>query len=361
TIDPEWLIVEEGFQLAREHEVESIFSLANGYAGTRGSIAEGTRLSAPATYVAGVFASSESSSVPALAHVGDWTRLVATIEGERVTVDPERQAEHRRILDMRQAIQWREWRQRDAAGRVTSIRGMRLLSLADRHVFLQSVVVLPENYGGNVSVDVSISDDDCVGGDGFGLREVEPPGSGVRVAICMATLIDGQLQYGSKYVANLSMGQPRRLDRLVVVQTSRDSPEPPAERAMDHLREVVASGIDRVTEAHRQAWDERWRACDVVIRGDPASQRAMRFACYHLISAANPEDDRVSIGARALTGDAYKGHVFWDTEVYMLPFFTLTHPATARALLGYRYRTLPAARRRAIRAGCRGALYAWES
>ena len=80
-----------------------------------------------------------------------------------------------------------------------------------------------------------------------------------------------------------------------------------------------------------------------------------------LISAANPDDERVSIGARALTGDAYLGHVFWDTEIFLLPFYTLTWPAAARALLMYRYHTLPAARAKAARLGYRGALYAWES
>ena len=62
---------------------------------------------------------------------------------------------------------------------------------------------------------------------------------------------------------------------------------------------------------------------DVLIEGDDESQRALRFAVYHLTSAANPEDDRVSIGARALTGDAYLGHVFWDTEIGGFTFLTL--------------------------------------
>src|SRR6185437_6637580 len=108
---------------------------------------------------------------------------------------------------------------------------------------------------------------------------------------------------------------------------------------------------------HRTAWMEQWRACDVRITGDRAAQRALRFAVYHLLSAANPHDEHVSIGARALTGTAYKGHVFWDTEIFMLPFFTLTYPEAARALLMYRYHTLPAARARAARFGYRGALY----
>jgi trehalose/maltose hydrolase-like predicted phosphorylase len=99
----------------------------------------------------------------------------------------------------------------------------------------------------------------------------------------------------------------------------------------------------------------------VLIDGDEILQRAVRFAVYHLTSAANPEDDRVSIGARALTGDAYLGHVFWDTEIYLLPFYTAIWPAAARALLMYRFHTLPGARAKAAHLGFKGALYAWES
>jgi kojibiose phosphorylase len=95
--------------------------------------------------------------------------------------------------------------------------------------------------------------------------------------------------------------------------------------------------------------------------GDDEAQRALRFATYHLIAAANPADEHVSIGARGLTGEAYRGHVFWDTEIYMLPFYVLTDPQVARALLMYRYNTLDAARRKAKAHGCAGALYAWES
>ena len=80
-----------------------------------------------------------------------------------------------------------------------------------------------------------------------------------------------------------------------------------------------ALGWRAVLAAHEAAWNERWSASDIVIEGDDVLQRALRFAVYHLTSTANPQDDRVSIGARALTGDAYLGHVFWDTEIYLLP------------------------------------------
>ena len=138
TDDPGWILVEEGFTLAREHELESLFATGNGYAGSRGSLAEGSPLSTPVTFVAGVF-NSEAGSVSGLAPTADWTRLSATIDGHPLRLDQGRNLEHRRILDMRQGILWREWRHQDGAGRITRLRALRLASLADRHLLVQCV------------------------------------------------------------------------------------------------------------------------------------------------------------------------------------------------------------------------------
>jgi trehalose/maltose hydrolase-like predicted phosphorylase len=139
-------------------------------------------------------------------------------------------------------------------------------------------------------------------------------------------------------------GQAAEFDRLIAVaraDTPQDDPAPPASAALARSR---ALGWRAVLAAHEAAWNARWIASDVLIEGDDESQRAVRFAVYHLTTAANPEDDFVSIGARALTGDAYLGHVFWDTEIYLLPFYTAVWPEAARALLMYRYHTLRSAR-----------------
>jgi kojibiose phosphorylase len=156
------------------------------------------------------------------------------------------------------------------------------------------------------------------------------------------------------------VGETWRLDRMVTVFTSRET-ERPAPTAAEHLAYAFHGGADALVRAHRDAWEKRWRAAGVEIEGDESLQRALRFAAYHLISAANPEDERVSIGARTLTGESYKGHVFWDTDVFMLPFYTFTDPRSARALLMYRFHTLDGAREKASELGYRGALYPWES
>jgi trehalose/maltose hydrolase-like predicted phosphorylase len=133
TLDPAWILVEEGFTLAREHELESLFAVGNGYAGSRGSLAEGSALSSPATFLAGVF-DSKAGSVPGLAPTADWTRLSATIDGQPLRLDHGHNLEHRRVLDMRQGILWREWRHQTAGGHITRLQTLRLASMADRHL-----------------------------------------------------------------------------------------------------------------------------------------------------------------------------------------------------------------------------------
>ncbi|MBF6591553.1 MAG: glycoside hydrolase family 65 protein, partial [Ktedonobacterales bacterium] len=135
----------------------------------------------------------------------------------------------------------------------------------------------------------------------------------------------------------------------------------PGSTALTAVRHTQHSTPSRLLAAHARAWRRRWRASDVVLEGDTAVRDALRFALYHLLSAANPETTHTSIGARALTGEAYLGHVFWDTDIFVLPFYTFTWPEAARALLLYRYQTLPAARAKAARLGYQGAFYAWES
>ena len=98
-----------------------------------------------------------------------------------------------------------------------------------------------------------------------------------------------------------------------------------------------------------------------MIEGDAKADRAMRFGLFQLLIAAPRHDDRVSIEAKSLSGFGYHGHIFWDTEIFILPFFTYVHPEIARNLLRYRYRTLTGARKKAKEKGFEGACYAWES
>ena len=130
-----------------------------------------------------------------------------------------------------------------------------------------------------------------------------------------------------------------------------------AEAASVVAREV---GFEGLLREHREAWARRWQEADVVIDGDPRLQRAIRFALFHLMASVG-ERGEAAVGARGLSGPAYRGHVFWDSDVFVLPFLAATHPAAARAMLEYRVRRLGAARAAAARLGRAGARFPWES
>jgi kojibiose phosphorylase len=348
--------------------------------GTRASLPEGSDASRPGTFLAGVYrCPGEPESVPELVAGPDWLRLRVTVEGAALRLDHGQVLDHRRWLDMRRGQVIRLWRHRDRAGRVTRLRIVHWVSLADRQTLLQRIELTAENYTGRVEFEAIVSGENVPGSasqqPGSGSDHpptlvLRPDGSAITLAFASATFLrevsdSARLEpieqpriIGHRWVWEAQFGRTYHLDKLVTLATSRVEREPAA-AALARFRTLRARGSDDA--AHRRAWQRRWGLADVEIVGDPELQRASRFAAYHLLAAASPRDERVSIGARGLTGAAYKGHVFWDTEIFMLPFFLLTWPRAARSLLMYRYHTLSAAREKARRLGYRGALYAWES
>jgi trehalose/maltose hydrolase-like predicted phosphorylase/hydroxymethylpyrimidine pyrophosphatase-like HAD family hydrolase len=126
------------------------------------------------------------------------------------------------------------------------------------------------------------------------------------------------------------------------------------------LQTANAAGFERLYTEQRERWGERWLDANVVIEGDPELQLAVRYSLFGLISAA-ADSGEAAVGAGALSGSRYHGHIFWDTDVFSLPFFAATHPASARAMLRYRLNRLEPARAAAQASGRAGARFPWES
>ena len=147
--------------------------------------------------------------------------------------------------------------------------------------------------------------------------------------------------------------RPGRVDRLAAYAAD--------ERAAGAaLAAAEDTGFEHLLVEHRAAWARRWATADVVVEGDPDLQLAIRFALFHLMASV-AEDGEAAVGARGLSGRGYRGHVFWDSDVFVLPFLAATHPPSARAMLEYRIRRLNAARTNAARLGYAGARFPWES
>ena len=126
TEDAAWLVVEDGFTITREHEIELIFAISNGHLGSRYSLAEGGAVSAPATFLAGLF-DTGPRPIPALAELPAWSDLAPIVEGAPLGLRSGRILSHRRTLDMRQGLVWRDWRQatRPAGSRTSRSAGLR--------------------------------------------------------------------------------------------------------------------------------------------------------------------------------------------------------------------------------------------
>jgi trehalose/maltose hydrolase-like predicted phosphorylase len=261
----------------------------------------------------------------------------------------------------------------DASGLALRLRALRLVSASERATGLQLLQIDVE--AGSVDLTLEASCEGLTFGmqaerldQAFGVWRTNTTGKGLGIATGLTLRVEGEViapatlgPFRWIWTWRARPGQSVCLERLVAFARGDTPEQNPGRRAKDKLAAAQKLGWEGILAGHEAAWARSWHDSDVVVGGDPATQQALRFALYHLNSAANPEDDRVSIAARGLTGGDYHGHVFWDTEVFLLPFYTLTWPAAARAMLHYRFRTLDGARAKARVMGWRGALYAWES
>jgi kojibiose phosphorylase len=378
-----WHIVETAFDPADLHPKETVFTLGNGYLGTRGAFEEGYPGDRAITLVHGLFDDAAIVHTE-LVNAPNWLHLAIFVDGARFRLDRGEILAYRRTLALRTGVLTRTVRWRSPAGATVELAFERFASLADPHVLALRCRVTAVDFSGSLTVRAGLPghvDNDGVlhwtwldqgaqGAQGVFLsartrhthRELCEAGH-LRVAGARDVAYTVQdCQWTPTVVAETRVrpGQTLTFDKLVTIYTDRDVASP-RRAALDTLGAAVAQGYDALRAAHDAAWAVTWEACDVTIEGDDWADRALRYSLFQLLIVAPRHTERVSIPAKTLSGLGYRGHVFWDVEIFMLPFFTYTQPELARTLLLYRYRTLPGARRNAQEAGYEGAMYAWES
>lgn len=379
----DWTLTESQFAPDQLRARETVFTIGNGYLGTRGTFEEGYPQSLPATFIHGVY-----DDVPViyteLANCPDWLSLVIIINGERFRLDSGKILHYERQLNLQDGVLSRLVRWRSPTGQTVELRFERFASLADLHVVGLRCEITPIDFDGTIAMQSSLNGyPDTQGFDHWEQLEqgqIEPEtGQGVwlrvrtrssHIELSMAAKLavigtDASFQvtnargYSTLMVAFSAIaGQTISIEKVVTVFTSQDV-EIPVQAAQAKLANLPAYGV--LLDAHRQVWDAFWQHSDIEIEGDRTAQLAVRYNLFQLFIGASADSDRVSIPAKTLSGFGYRGHAFWDTEIFMLPFFTLTQPAIARSLLAYRYHTLAGARRKAAHSGYQGAMFAWES
>jgi len=374
-----WKITEEQFDPIKQHHKETIFTIGNGYLCTRGAFEEGYPGDRRATFVHGVF-DAVPISVSELANIPDWLPLTVYLEGERFCLDRGHILAYQRALDLRTGVLTRTVRWQSPSGLIATITLERFASLANEHLGLIRCRVVPEFQGRIEFRAVLKGDMDNEGlahwhwvsqkyQDGVvGLlnrtrsTQIELASAMLVRGVTGTCLEDAYCDVENAPMRTLTMtaepGLPLVVDKYVAVVTSRDTPAALGQ-AVEHVNSVV--DWSSALNAHRAAWEQEWERADVTIEGDDEAQIAIRFNLFQMLIAAPRHDDRVNIGAKTLSGFGYRGHCFWDTEIFMLPLFTYTAPHIARNLLTYRYRNLAGAREKAQGNGCEGAQFPWES
>ncbi len=384
-----WQIVEAPFQPERLSHFETLFAIGNGYLSARGAFDEPYAGATPATLVHGIFNHAADKAVPELVNAPNWLPFHVSIDGTTFSMNatnhdssqPEGGAVlgYRRTLDLQTATLRRELLFRAESGNIARLCFERFASLADPHLLGQRLTI--EAVDGAPQIQVSAALDGKVCNHGVQhWRGIKAVAQGCCAALSATT---NQSQYQIALAAHLTsptdvkafsgeqqatlvseirldQGAQVTFDKIGALYTSRDLADPLA-AAQEAVSRAAAKSYDKHYQAHCACWKETWARNDLRIEGDDRAQIAIRFAIYHLLIAAPRHDDDVSIGAKTLSGLGYKGHVFWDTELFVLPLFTLTQPEIARNLLTYRYRRLAGARQKAEEYGYAGALFPWES
>ncbi|MFH1783605.1 MAG: glycosyl hydrolase family 65 protein [bacterium] len=379
-----WLIKEEGWVKSLQGVRESQFALGNGFLGSRGILEEMPHNVKPGTYIAGVY-DKIGSQVSELANLPNPFNFKISIDGERVGVETMDALEHRRILNMRHGVLVRNSTLQDSRRRRYDYQSLRFVCMNNKNIGVMQVVFTPLDEG--VTAFVETAADTSVFNAGtviegkkkhFRAREVSHKKSQEYLAVetlekLHTVIFRGAFYYetgGRRAVSRdtllqlkLRKGQTVVFTKIfcVDVATGDDGVDEIKRMSEKTFKKALNSSFGQLIKLHVREWEKLWDMAEVTIWGDPEVEKNFRFNIYHMLICASSNNGNSSIGARALSGEGYHGHIFWDAEIFMLPFYLYTLPEVARNMLLYRYRRLDAARDIAKKSGYKGAMFPWES
>ncbi|WP_433389400.1 glycoside hydrolase family 65 protein [Micromonospora sp. KLBMP9576] len=386
-------------------QAESVFALSNGHVGLRGNLDEGEPHGLPGTYLnsfyelrplpyaeAG-FGFPESGQTLVNVTNGKLIRLL--VDDEPLDVRYGELLAHERVLDLRAGTLHRELHWRSPAGREVKVRSTRLVSFTQRSVaainyeveavdgplrlIIQSELVANETLPAQsrdprvaAVLESPLQAEEELTTDDGGLLIHRTKVSGLRAAAAMEHEVyaparktiesEGYEDWVRTTIACvLKPGETLRVVKYLSYGWS-------SRRSLPALRDQVGAalagarldGWDGLRREQRQYLDEFWDTADVVVEGDPEIQQAVRFGMFHVLQAG-ARAERRPISAKGLTGPGYDGHAFWDTEMFVLPVLTYTHPTAVRDALQWRHSTLAAAQERAQTLNLEGAAFPWRT
>ncbi|WP_103529373.1 glycoside hydrolase family 65 protein [Streptomyces sp. SM12] len=401
-----WRWSYEGYSPETERLREALCTLGNGYFATRGAGSESAAgtVHYPGTYVAGCYdrlastVAGRRTEHEDMVNLPNWLplRFRAAPEGAGrsawLSPDSPHLTAHRQALDLRAATLTRrsEYAVTADGGRLV-VEQTRLVHMRHHHLAAQRTTFTPVGWTGVIEVDSGIDGEvrnagveryrDLAGRHLTGWRtgsdgedvvwlRCRTVNSDVRVAMAARTRLVGAPEparttdVGERAVSQrlripVHDGSAAHVDKIIALHTSRDTAIGSAGHAAS-AAVLNAEGFPGLLASHRHAWEHLWRQARLQVPGEAG--RILHLHLFHVLQTLSPHTADLDVGvpARGLHGEAYRGHVFWD-ELFVLPWLNLHFPDVSRALLTYRHRRLPAARRAARAVGADGAMYPWQS
>jgi trehalose/maltose hydrolase-like predicted phosphorylase len=315
---------------------EALLTVADGRVGTRGAREENGSGSHPLVLTAGLYESRDD--VERLLSAPVWTGLA--IEGLPDERDVDRS--DWRVLDLRRGLLVRH-----IVTEGGPVHIVRLSSLARPGI----VALRAEGPADQLQAGEPLRPPD-------GAEIVRTGAGGMACWMSVPSNLGGGVTASAGQEVSLAAHRIR-VERIASYISDPDVLPSPDEAAHE-LRDARRVGFEGLLAENAFAWQSRWQDADVVIDGDDELQQSVRFGLFHLMSSVASER-QAAVGARGMSGPAYAGHVFWDADVYVLPFLAATHPQSARAMLAYRVARLAGAEAGARERRLRGALFPWES
>lgn len=385
-----WKVVEEGFDPAHSQVGESVFSLGNEYTGLRGYFEEGySGESLQGCYLNGVY--ERRTLLPSgykgmlsftefMVNTVDWVYTRLTCNGQSLDLAKVHFSDFRRTLDMRTGLMTREfvWHVDDLTAvklifeRFTSMREEQYCGQKITVNVLSGKAELTIRAGldfsrPHVSVKKPMFHIDFRKADGMNC-EVQATTQGTKQTVYAAASFQGMAGealhdegavVSNLFSANLSAGETAELTRIVTLVCARNEAEFESLRQREAVnkKHLEKCGYEAMRNATAKWWEEQWKVSDIVIQGDEINQQGIRFCIFQLHQTLHTAKYGAVFGAKGLTGEAYNGNTFWDSEVYCLPFYLFNNPKAAKSILQFRYDTLPEAKERAEALDCQGAFY----
>lgn len=383
--DLDWLMFEGHYDPALLSVQESLFTLSNGYIGSRGIYEESPKGTLTGTFFAGVFEESISHVAEIINAPNPFYLTVDVSKIERLDIATMPFESHKRVLDLKKALLIRDTVYKSPANHLYSYQSLRFISHDNVNIAAMQVIIKPlskdTHFTINAKIDTSAKNHGIIiehDTQDFNIHHVEQIEDIFYLSV---TSLDHEkeIAYGQQLIIehgnkieiikntttdiHLEENETLIITKLISFFVAKNPEERKKlmKNTVSALKQATQQGFSLLLKQHINAMEKRWQKFEFEIVGDGSVMQALRFNVYHLLCSAHEKVTDVSIGAKLLTGEGYKGHIFWETELLLLPCFLLASPTIAYSLLMYRYTRLTQAKELALTRGFKGALFPWES